>query len=275
MAFITLNLFAQHTIPDKQIGKKGRKGELYFYWGWNWSGYTNSDIHFKGDNYDFTLKDVKAKDRQSEFSYENYFKPSNITLPQTNMRIGYFINDKYDISIGVDHMKYVMVQDQTVKINGHINETGTPYDGVYNNDDIILAKDFLVFEHTDGLNYINVELSRSDDVFEWLKIQSKHFELYLTEGVGVGALLPKTNATLLNNERHDDFHLAGYGLSAKVGLHLKFFKHFFIQSEGKGGFIHMPDIRTTPSTSDKASQHFFFLQGNILIGGAINLSKNK
>ena len=43
---------------------KGRRGEFYFYWGWNVSWYGKSDINFKGKDYDFTLFDVRAKDRQ-------------------------------------------------------------------------------------------------------------------------------------------------------------------------------------------------------------------
>jgi len=31
------------------------KNNLYIYWGWNWSGYTDSDIRFKGDAYDLLL----------------------------------------------------------------------------------------------------------------------------------------------------------------------------------------------------------------------------
>jgi hypothetical protein len=52
-----------------------------------------------------------------------------------------------------------------------------------------------------------------------------------TEGVGVGLLYPKTNATLLGKERYDDFHVSGYGTSLKAGLNLTFFKHFYIQGE--------------------------------------------
>jgi hypothetical protein len=54
-----------------------------------------------------------------------------MTIPQTNFRIGYFINDHYSIALGVDHMKYVMAQNQVANITGNIN-TGTPFDGVYN-----------------------------------------------------------------------------------------------------------------------------------------------
>jgi hypothetical protein len=79
-------------------------------------------------------------------------------------------------------------------------------------------------------------------------------------------MMPKTNATLLSNARNDEFHLAGYGLGIVGGLNINFFKYAFLQFEWKGGFIHMPDIRTTQFKADKASQAFFFSQYNFSIG---------
>ena len=254
---------------EQPVIEKGKKGDFYFYWGWNRASHTKSDIHFTGNNYDFTLNDVIAKDRQSSWDPAIYLNPAHMTIPQYNFRIGYFINNKYNISIGIDHMKYVMQNNQTVKIDGEINNTGTIYDGSYSNDDIILTADFLLFEHTDGLNYVNTEIRRFDNIFDFNKVK-----INLTEGAGIGALYPKTNATLMQNLRYDEFHLAGYGLNAVVGLNIEFFNYFFIQSELKGGFIHMPDIRTTSSKNDKASQHFFFSQINIVFGANISFNKN-
>jgi hypothetical protein len=65
-----------------------------------------------------------------------------MTIPQTNLRLGYFINDHYSIAIGVDHMKYVMTQGQTANIKGTIS-AGT-FDGVYNNSQIVLTRFFNV-----------------------------------------------------------------------------------------------------------------------------------
>jgi hypothetical protein len=164
-------------------------------------------------------------------------------------------------------MKYVMNQNQVVTINGSINEGGT-FDGTYNNEPITLTQDFLTFEHTDGLNYINTEFSRVDDISKIFKLRNTDkFQINLTEGIGAGLLYPKTNAMLMSNERYDEFHIAGYGISAKVGLNFTFFKYFFIQTELKGGYIDLNDIRTTHNLSDRASQHFFFLQRIIAFGG--------
>ncbi|MCK5856972.1 MAG: hypothetical protein KAG64_05750 [Bacteroidales bacterium] len=257
--------YAQVTTNAEQYS---RKGELYMYWGWNRGWFTNSDISFKGDNYDFTLYDVVANDRQSPFGYDPYFKIDRITIPQYNWRVGYFFHNNYTISLGVDHMKYVMVEYQTTKIDGYIDGTETKYDKTYNNEDIVLANDLIYLEHTDGLNYINLEVRRYDELYRF-----KNISLNLTEGFGGGMLMPKTNAMLLNNPRNDEFHVAGFGLGAVVGLNITFWKYVFIQSEFKAGYINMPDIRTTPDASDKASQSFFYTQLNVLFGAKINLSE--
>uniref|UniRef100_UPI00404938A1 hypothetical protein n=1 Tax=Flavobacterium sp. TaxID=239 RepID=UPI00404938A1 len=251
------------------------KGKFFFYLGGNGADFTKSDIRFQGDGYDFTLNDVKSKDKPKGLHID-YFNPARMTIPQTNIRIGYFISDKYNISFGVDHMKYVMIQDQTVNINGYIDlpnsDAGSAFNGSYNNDPIVLTDDFLKFEHTDGLNYINVEAARFDDISEFFKINNTDkFQINVTEGIGAGVLYPKTNATLLGKERHDDFHVSGFGVSAKMGLNFTFFKYFFIMTELKGGYINMQDIRTTQFTSDKASQSFYFFEREITIGGIFKI----
>ena len=255
-------------IPEKYTAHN--KGKFFVYWGGNRDSFTRSDIHFTGEGYDFTLNDVQAVDKPKGW-HVDYINPSRMTIPQTNLRIGYYITDHYNIAIGVDHMKYVMTPNQIVNINGTI--TGNPpFNGTYNNESISVTEDFLTFEHTDGLNYVHTEFSRVDD-FSWLfKIRNTDkFQINLTEGIGAGILFPKTNAKLMGNERHDDFHVSGYGVSAKVGLNLTFFKYFFLQAELKGGYINMPDIRTTKNPSDRASQHFMFVERIIAFGGIFKI----
>lgn len=251
--------------------KQSNKGKMYFYWGYNRGAYTDSDIKMEGRNFNYELFDVKAKDRQTKFDWNLYFHPENLTIPQTNMKFGYFFRDNYSFSIGVDHMKYVMVQDQTVKMTGTISDTGTEHDGTYQNDDKLLDQNFLIYEHTDGLNYLNIELNRFDGLVSyknWLELQS-------IVGIGAGALMPKTNSVMFNGDRYDEFHLAGYGLNAKVGLNLSFGKYFFIQTEGKTGFIHMPDIRPTQFADEKASQYFFFGEYTMLAGVKFPINTKK
>ena len=259
----SVNSSAQHA----WFKTENHKDELFLGWGWNRASFTNSDIHFTGDGYDFTLLDVKAKDRQTAFKAETYFGLKTMTIPQTNLRAGYFLNDHIAITGGVDHMKYVMTQNQTVAFEGEIGDTS--YNSIITGNQIVLTENFLRFEHTDGLNYINAELEYHQGIFS-----SKPFLLNAYGGAGLGALLPKSNVTLMQYPRNDEFHLAGYGLSAKFGMEFIFWRHFFLRFEYKTGFINMPDIVTRKaSIDDRASQHFFFAQRNGMFGFTLPLHK--
>jgi hypothetical protein len=266
--FLGLSSFSQNTNFNDSGSNKGK---ITVYWGWNRGHFSNSDITFKGNNYAFTLADVKAGDRPKPFGIY-YFQLDEITIPQTNFSIGYFFKDNYSLSIGFDHMKYVMRNDQSVRIDGNI-QTGGEYDGVYSNNEITLTEDFLLFEHTDGLNYVNVEMSRFDNIDNWLKFKIKNIDINITEGLGVGILYPQTNTTLMGKERYDEHHLSGYGFSAHAGLNITFFKHFFIQSNLKVGYINMQDIRTTVIKTEKASQHFTFIENMYVFGARFHLTK--
>lgn len=239
-----------------------RSGTAYIYWGWNSGCFSNSDIHFQGSNYNFTLFDVVAKDRQSPFNWNTYLNPAHATIPQYNFRVGYFLKEHYNLSFGIDHMKYVMQSNQEVLMTGTIDSGD--FTGSYDGTPITLAPNFLLFEHTDGLNYVNFEYRRSDQVLQWKKLV-----LNVTEGLGIGFLLPRTNTSLLGKERYDEFHLSGYGAHAVVGTELQFGKYFFIQSELKGGWINLVDIRTSTDKTDRAQQQFWFGQANILFGSRI------
>lgn len=272
---VLLFSFTAITAQNKErVSKKNKvtnKGKFFMYWGWNWASYSNSDIRFKGENYDFTLSNVTAQDTPSKFSFNKYFGITNITKPQTNFRIGYFFKENYTISIGLDHMKYVVDNDQFVDINGNINIGNAKYDGTYTGQQVQLTEDFLRLEHTDGLNYVNVEVKRFDNIDHWFGLDLKNLQINLTEGFGAGFLYPKTDTTLLGMERHDDFHISGWGISAGAGLNITFLKHFYIQTDYKIGYINMPNIKTSLSSVDSASQSFVFFQNNILIGGKFRL----
>lgn len=271
VAFLFTNcLSAQEDIKIQDKYTAHNKGKFFVSWGGNRESYSKSDVTFSGKDYNFTVKDMSAHDKPKGW-HVDYVNPARMTIPQTNLRLGYFINDHYSIAIGVDHMKYVMTQNQIANVTGNID--GPVHNGVYNNTPVDFSDEtFLTFEHTDGLNYVHTEVSRFDDISSWFGLPNiDKVQINLTEGLGFGLLYPKTNTMLLGKERHDDFHVSGFGTSAKVGLNITFFKHFYIQGELKGGYINMQDIRTTQSADDKASQDFLFFQRIIAFGGIFRI----
>jgi hypothetical protein len=239
------------------------KGHWYGFWGYNISGYTKSDISFRGENYDFTLYNVDAADRPTPFSANEYFNPSTISIPQWNIRFGYFFSEKWSVSFGTDHMKYVMPQGQMVAIEGYINIPESVHNGVYNGQEKELTEEFLKFEHTDGLNYVSIDFEYNDNLYRLSKNHAINYYI----GPGAGILIPRTNITLMNYPRYDEFHVAGFGISGKVGLEFILWKHLIFNIESKNGFIDMPDILTTGEhTNDRSKQTFWFSEFTWSVG---------
>ena len=256
---------AQEVQPSHHI-PLNKEGNLSIYFGWNRSAYSLSSISFEGEDYNFTLNDIKALDKQTEFSFENYFRLDNITIPQTNMGITYNISNKVLLSLNVDHMKYKVTRGQATTIDGTIDGDYEAWNGIYENEEIQMTNDLLKLEHTDGLNYINLGYSRI------LLEKSIHKTIGISGDAGgsLGFMMPKTNTEILGKDRHDEFHLSGFGLGIHSGLKIHLGKPFFLNFNAKGGFINMPNIRTTADKKDSASQHFFYLQGNFVFGFTIN-----
>ncbi len=242
----------------------------YANWGWNRGWYTQSDIRMTGNDYDFTLHNVAAKDRQSKFGIKEYLFITQLSVPQTNVNVGYYLNKHFSIAGGFDHMKYVMVRDQTTTITGEINRRGSVYNGTYANDSIQLGYNFLRYEHTDGLNYVFLELNRHD---EWFNLKQSKIRISTVVGAGPALLRPRTDVTLLNRQGRNVYHNAGYGVNGKLGLQVLLFNHFNIASELKGGYINMQHIRATENKEDIAKQQFGFLQFNFQIGATFGINK--
>lgn len=260
-----------------------RKGKFFVFWGYNRAAYSNSNMNFSGQGYNFNIYDIRATDDPTNFS-SVYFGLTKFTIPQFNYRVGYFLSDKNYVSFGSDHMKYTIVK-QATRLTGTIS-TGVN-DGVYNNTEVVvgencdannpgpnsldnLPKGFVSgFEHCDGLNDFSFELGRMEQL--WISNNHKHAFAF-TGSVGLGMVIPDTDADVLGQPpKHDmeagkkAYHLAGYSASATMGLQLDLFNRVFVLARLKGGYINLPDINTT-AYGGKASQHFLFIEPMVVLG---------
>ena len=270
--FVGSFVFGQNSNDENtEIGSKkpfGKKGTMFVFWGWNRAAFSKSDIHFKGNGYDFVLHNVVAHDRPSDLSWD-YINPKEVSIPQFNFRYGYFIKDNLAIVIAQDHMKYVMDQNQTVDITGNISDP--VYANMVQNGKINLADEkFLTFEHTDGLNYVYAGVEKYKNISSKEKV-----EILWAYGGGLGVMFPKSNVKLFGNERSDRFHVAGFGADVRTNINFIFWKRLMARVEAKFGYINMPDVKTTLNNKpDKASHDFVFGQINFGVGYVFNI-KNK
>ncbi len=279
LLFLTsIELIAQGSEENKKMGIRARdieqqKGNFFFYWGYNRSNYAKSDITLEGPNYNFTLAEAKAKDLPKEFS-SVYFDIGQFTVPQFNIRMGYFLSDKYSIAVGWDHMKYQTIHGSTAILSGSIDASASAkYQGEYDEVRIRMNDDELVkMEHSDGFNIVNVNLERSD--FIWYSEDQK-LALGLISGAGIGIAMPWTNSLVFGKHNDDRPHFSGMGAQAFVALQGTFYKRFFLRFTAQGGFANMWDIAITPrgDHSAHAEQTIWYFERSLVLGYQFRLWK--
>jgi len=263
LMFVSISVDAQKWSSKRKYSVK--KNALYLYWGYNRSIYTKSDITFDGYGYSFVASDVKASDRPSR-DFKTYVTPNTISVPQFNIRVGYYYADHWDLSVGYDHMKYVMDKNQTLYLNGTITSTtSSELYGTYDNTSgkIPIREEDLHYENTNGLNYISVQLNNTTPRYE---SNNKKFRINQRLGFGAGPVVTQTDFNWNGVQYHSNFDITGFGISLHTGVRFDFFNRFFFQSNWSGGFIALPHNRTIEGQPDYARQKFVYGQWELLGG---------
>jgi hypothetical protein len=262
---ITTISFAQYR--SSKVKRSWSAGTLFFYWGYNRSFYTKSDINFNGPNYNFTLNGAKAVDRPTK-DIGTYLSINKLTIPQFNFRLGYMIKKNWAISIGYDHMKYVLVDNEPYTLTGFIKpgvDIVTNWSGNYNNEPVTTHQETFHYENTNGLNYIRVEVSRID---QWLRSKTGNFAISSSFGLSSGGILSFNDFTFAGKKDVQTVSMSGLGVSLHAGARFEFWKHFFLQANGAGGFMNQMNVDTRPNDySSFAKQKFGYGAFEIVAGG--------
>jgi hypothetical protein len=260
--FITLTCVSSSIAQENPPAKK-LKGNFYFSWGYNKDWFSKSDIHFENKStefdsenhvksYDFTLYDVEARDRTG---FRDILR-TDITIPQYVYRLGYYFNDKRDLGIEInfDHVKYVMRDWQTVHLKGTIH--GRYYDL----DTMISPDNFLAFEHTDGANFLLLNLVKRQK-FLSSKNNRHHISGVVKAGAGIG--IPKTRVQLFGETLDNRFHIAGYVAGIESGLRYDS-RWFFAEYTGKGSFANFTNVLVCGA--GKANHYFWTFEHIFTVG---------
>lgn len=88
-------------------------------------------------------------------------------------------------------MKYVMTPNQEVIVNGEYPYRGASGE-LLSNGKTQLIEEFLMFEHTDGLNYVHTEIAKTKYLSKYLGISdTDKIQFNALVGIGAGILYPK------------------------------------------------------------------------------------
>jgi hypothetical protein len=238
---------------------------MYIQWGYNTEWYTKSNIHFKMANGDdFTLQKAKAHDKPD---LDAIFKnPTEISIPQYNYRIGFYINKQHTkaIEINFDHIKYVVTDGQKLSVTSTIDGK------VANGDSILNPATFLHLEHTDGGNLLHINYVQQNTILK--TADKKRALVNLLWKAGAGINIPRTDFTYRGDRLNNKFHIAGYNVSAEAGARYYPFKKIFLEFTGKTGYVKYVNAlaNTTQLKGSRVTHGFGYFELIGLIGFDIN-----
>ncbi len=239
-------------------------------WGYNREAYTTSTLHFRHNgsgvneqgSYDFVVKDVKAHDRPD---FDQLGDVVNLTIPQFNVRIGFWMNNKNDegFEISYDHTKYVVTNYQTARFTGHIN-------GQYVDKDSILDPNYFHFEHTDGANFWMLSYLKKNKIFQ---SRDKNFQLSYIFKPGAGVVIPRTDVVLFGQHLNNKFKVAGVCAGVETSIRVELYKHFILDLAAKGGYANYINALCLGKGLGKVSHQFGFVEGIFTFGYQFYASK--
>lgn len=268
LVFLVQNMWSQVETPSVAIIPAPKnKGQFYLMWGYTKAAYSKSNIHIvnrsntyypetgRYHDYDFTIYDAQAKDRPD---FKGIKDPVNVTIPQFVARIGYYFNNKKDLGIEVnyDHTKYIVTDYQNVRVKGTFN--GVAVD----KDTILDPNNFVHFEHSDGANFLMLNLLKRWKFYE----PSRRFNAGFVVKPGAGIVLPRTDVTIYGTRLNNNWHIAGWIVGVEAGLRVEFLKHGIFEFMGKGAFANYTKSLVLGKGNGQANHHFFAGQLTMTLG---------
>ena len=267
LTFLIVLLFVVPVYGQKKKSKTPyARGTMFGHWGYNRAFYTKSTIQFEGSGFDFEAKGLKAQDSPGTFNAD-YFNPLTITKQQYNARLGYYVRNYWAVSIGIDHLKYVMNDGNVTSLTGNVGNDMPPGDFPTGNVlDTLIVTDKSIFHYANsvGLNNISIEVTRSDPL--WASAEEK-ITASTHYGLRLGGLVSFNNFRYggIDDERVASF--SGYAVSANFGLRLEFLKHLYLQANVNTGFMHQVAVRTRINDPGAFARHAYgFAQLDLVFG---------
>jgi hypothetical protein len=203
-----------------QASKRGR--EFFVSWGYNGDSYTKSDLHITQPSLgnDFTLAGVRARDSKP---WNNIIGHS-LTVPQYNFRFGVFFNERWGLELAHDHFKWIVREDQEVRMTGMLN-------GAAVDTQIRLTPDVLRYQLNNGANPLFVNVIRRVRVRGEPKRTG--YVAFLAKAGG-GFANPHTENVLFGEPNDKGFQFfQGWNMDAVAALRLNIFKRLYFEFEDK------------------------------------------
>ena len=197
--------------------------EFFLSWGYNGDNYTKSDIHISQPalGNDFTFVGVGARD--SKGWTDGLFSHS-LTVPQYNVRFGIFFNDKWGAELAFDHFKWIVKEDQLVRMKGTLGNA--PVD-----TELMLTPEILRYQLNNGANPIFFNVIRR---VRLAGEPGRTGHLSFLAKAGAGFAIPHTENTLFGQPNEKGFQFfQGWNMDAVAAARIHIWKPVYFEFEEK------------------------------------------
>jgi len=260
--FLTL-ICVIDTASAQEAAKEPSQTNWYFSWGYSRQQYAPTDIHISQPSLgnDFTVQRVQAGDFPTSLGKTlQSITHLDITNPQENVRIGYYLNSEknFAVEFSLDHSKYNTNLNQTATVNGTI--ANKPFNGP-----MVLNSQNFDYRLHNGLNHVMVNGVWFHHLYG---PKNEVGDVQLISRLGAGILLPHADNTILGNANqvgpktkniccfatNDWWQVNGLTAGVEVGLRYKIYKTIYLELTSKVAY---GVLRGVPVYQGKADQNIW------------------
>ena len=232
-------LVRQAAAPAQSRTADTTSGREYFVsWGYNGDRYTKSDLHIRQPSLgnDFTLVDVQARDSKAWTSLFSH----SLFVPQYNLRAGFFFNEKWGVELALDHFKWIVRQDQQVRMTGTLN-------GAAVDTQVTLTPDVLRYQLNNGANPIFINAIRR---VRLRGERGRTGSVFFLAKAGGGFAVPHTENVLFGQPNEKGFQFFhGWDLDAGAAVRIHILKRLYFELEDKVVFARYFGVKVDRGTA--------------------------
>lgn len=225
--------------------KKERKGEFYFSWGYNKEWYTNSNVSISqpslGNN--FTFRNTKLEDHPG---WDDALFTKEISIPQYNYRIGYFIDKDKDLAIEInfDHTKALFLDNQTVHMVGTYNGRAIDSSFIFSKNGTGSSRNYYYLNN--GANFLLFNIVKRK---KFKKLSTNYFDFDGLAKVGIGPVIPHVENSLFGVKNDQLFQFGGWNTGIEYALRSTFKKSLFLEFSGKVDYAYYYNLKVNQGTA--------------------------
>jgi hypothetical protein len=225
--------------------KKERKGEFYFSWGYNKEWYTNTNVSISqpslGNN--FTFRNTKLEDHPG---WDDALFTKEISIPQYNYRIGYFIDKDKDLAIEInfDHTKALFLDNQTVHMVGTYNGRAIDSSFIFSKNGTGSSRNYYYLNN--GANFLLFNIVKRK---KFKKLSTNYFDFDGLAKVGIGPVIPHVENSLFGVKNDQLFQFGGWNTGIEYALRSTFKKSLFLEFSGKLDYAYYYNLKVNQGTA--------------------------